>query len=125
MKVISDQDLRVATLTGAVVLFKAGVEREVSDEIGLIAIQSGAKQVGDSAPTAEVVVEETVTVAVEEPAVEPSTDLIDAMNALIEQANPDDFKADGSPKAAAVNRVAGRTVQQDEREQAWEQALNS
>jgi hypothetical protein len=125
MKVISDQDLRVATLTGAVVLFKAGVEREVSDEIGLVAIQSGAKQVGDSAPTAEVVVEEAVTVTVEEPAVEPSADLIDAMNALIEQANPDDFKADGSPKAAAVNRVAGRTVQQDEREQAWEQALNS
>lgn len=125
MKVISDQDLRVATLTGAVVLFKAGVEREVIDEIGLVAIQSGAKQVGDSAPTAEVVVEETVTVTVEEPAVEPSADLIDAMNALIEQANPDDFKADGSPKAAAVNRVAGRTVQQDEREQAWEQALNS
>jgi len=125
MKVISDQDLRVATLTGAVVLFKAGVEREVSDEIGLVAIQSGAKQVGDSAPTAEVVVEETVTVTVEEPAVEPSADLIDAMNALIEQANPDDFKADGSPKATAVNRVAGRTVQQDEREQAWEQALNS
>jgi len=129
MKVISDQDLRVATLTGAVVLFKAGVEREVSDEIGLVAIQSGAKQVGDSAPTAEVVVEEAVTVTVEEPAVEPSVEpsaeLIDAMNALIEQANPDDFKADGSPKAAAVNRVAGRTVQQDEREQAWEQALNS
>ena len=125
MKVISDQDLRVATLTGAVVLFKAGVEREVSDEIGLVAIQSGAKQVGDSAPTTEVVVEEAVTVTVEEPAVEPSADLIDAMNALIEQANPDDFKADGSPKAAAVNRVAGRTVQQDEREQAWEQALNS
>lgn len=119
MKVISDQDLRVATLTGAVVLFKAGVEREVSDEIGLVAIQSGAKQVGDSAPTIKIEVEEPLITVAEQSA------LVDVMNSLIEKADPEDFKADGSPKATAVNKAAGRSVPQDEREQAWEQALNS
>ena len=34
MKVVSESDLRVALLSGAVVLSEAGVEREVSDEIG-------------------------------------------------------------------------------------------
>ena len=39
MKVVSESDLRVALLSGAVVLFEAGVEREVSDEIGSVALQ--------------------------------------------------------------------------------------
>ena len=38
MKVVSESDLRVALLSGAVVLFEAGVEREVSDEIGSVAL---------------------------------------------------------------------------------------
>ena len=45
MKVVSEADLRVALLSGAVVLFEAGVEREVSDEIGSVALQMGAKNV--------------------------------------------------------------------------------
>ena len=60
----------------------------------------------------------------EEPAVEPSADLIDAMNALIEQANQDDFKADGSPKAAAVNEWLEELSNKIART-AWEEALNS
>ena len=34
MKVVSEQELRIATLSGAVVLLQPGVEREVADEIG-------------------------------------------------------------------------------------------
>ena len=41
MKVVSDKEIRVATLSGAVVLFFPGEDREVSDEIGLIALQLG------------------------------------------------------------------------------------
>ena len=43
----------------------------------------------------------------------------------MELGNPEDFKADGSPKAAVVNRAVGRTVRSEEREEAWEIALNS
>ena len=58
MKVISDQDLRVATLSGAVVLFEAGVARDIAEEIGLQAIQMGARAVDSDAPTIKIEVEE-------------------------------------------------------------------
>ena len=53
MKVVSEADLRVALLSGAVVLFEAGVEREVSDEIGSVALQMGAKLSGALEPVVE------------------------------------------------------------------------
>ena len=44
MKIVSEKALRVTTLTGAAVLFEPGVAREVSETIGLLALQHGAKQ---------------------------------------------------------------------------------
>ena len=114
MKVVSEADLRVALLSGAVVLFEAGVEREVSDEIGSVALQMGAKLSG----TLEPVVEST-----EEP-VETWVEEVAAIETLVNESNPEDFKTDNSPKAAAVNRVAGRTVATDEREAAWQAYLD-
>ena len=117
MKVISEQDLRIATLSGAVVLFHAGEPREVADEIGLMALQMGAKEV--SGKKVEVVSDEDY----EEPA---STDeVVAVMLDLIKDGDPENFKADGTPKAAVVNKAVGRTVQTDERLAAWETALNS
>ena len=119
MKVISKEPLRVATLSGAVVLFEAGVAREVGDEIGKIALTMGAEIVGDS-PKAEPEPEPEP-----EPEVEDQKPLVEVMNEIINTASPDDFKADGTPKATVVNKYAGRTVSTTEREEAWEQALNS
>lgn len=115
MKIISKEPLRVATLSGAVVLFEAGVAREVGDEIGKIALTMGAEMVGDS-PKAE---------PEPEPEVEDQKSLVEVMEEIISAANPDDFKANGTPKATVVNKYAGRTVSTTEREEAWEQALNS
>ena len=136
MRIVSGKDLRIATLSGAVVLLKAGEPRTVSHTIGAIALQMGARQVEDiegvveKAPL-EIQITETIT-DVDTLVVEPeeTTDVIDlelvaALERLIEMGNPQDFKSDGSPKAAIVNRAVGRTVRSDEREQAWEIALNS
>ena len=136
MRIVSGKDLRIATLSGAVVLLKAGEPRTVSHTIGAIALQMGARQVEDiegvveKAPL-EIQITETIT-DVDTLVVEPeeTTDVIDlelvaALERLIEMGNPQDFKSDGSPKAAVVNRAVGRTVRSDEREQAWEIALNS
>ena len=117
MKIISKEPLRVATLSGAVVLFEAGVAREVGDEIGKIALTMGADIVGDS-PKAQPEPEP-------EPEVEDQKSLVEVMEEIISAANPDDFKANGTPKAAVVNKHAGRTISTTEREEAWEQALNS
>ena len=44
MKIVSSEDLRITTLGGTAVLFEPGVPREISEEIGLLAIQQGAKE---------------------------------------------------------------------------------
>jgi hypothetical protein len=125
VKVIADREIRVATLSGACVLFQPNVEREVSDEIGLLALQQGARQSGTTK-----LIQETVTQTDEidfEVPEDPklNEDVIEAIEKFVESANPDDFKADGTPKASALNRVVGRTVSTDEREAAWEEFIKS
>lgn len=122
MKVVCDEDLRVATLSGAVVLFKAGEPREVSDTIGSIALTMGAKQVTEAKPAPEPAQEIELTFGSE---VDTSEDLLEVMEKLVDKGDPEDFKSDGTPKAAAVNRIAGRTVRTEEREKGWEAFLNS
>jgi hypothetical protein len=125
MKIVSSEDLRITTLGGTAVLFDAGVPREISDEIGLLAIQQGAKEL-----TGAAVVEEEIEVSVvEEVAVEETvqldSELVTALEKMMDEGDPDNFKTDGYPKAAAVNKAVGRTVNTDAREAAWESILNS
>ena len=123
MKVISSEDIRVALTSGAVVLFAAGVEREVADEVGLIALQMGAKESkGSKASVAE---EPAAVEAEAEEEVATADDLVAIMEQLIADGDPKSFKADGSPKVNVVNKAAGRTVSTSEREAAWQEALNS
>jgi len=108
---------------------------ECADEIGLIAMQMGAKLVSES-KTDEVVEEQPVEESTggrgtyygeDIPPEEgiPSAELVSVMEALIEGGDPVNFKTDGSPKANVVNKAIGRTVSTSEREAAWEEALNS
>ena len=64
MKIISDKNLRVATTWGAVVVLEAGKERELSEEIGLLALQQGAKEVGAKSKKESVKIEETTLVSI-------------------------------------------------------------
>lgn len=125
MKIVSSEDLRVTTMGGTAVLFEAGVPREISEEIGLLAIQQGAKELKGST-----VVEEEIDVSVAEEAIVEETvqldsELVTVLEKMMDEGNPDNFKADGYPKAAAVNKAVGRTVDTDAREAAWESILNS
>lgn len=125
MKIVCSEDLRVTTMGGTAVLFEAGVPREIAEEIGLLAIQMGAKEYNDKyveEETAEIA--EFEEVVVQEP-VQTDAELVEALQKLIEEADPNSFKTDGTPKAAVVNKMLGRTVRTDEREAAWELALNS
>jgi len=126
MKIICSEDLRVTTLGGTAVLFEAGVPREIAEEIGLLAIQMGAKEYNDKYVEEEVaeIAEFEEEEAVQEP-VQLDEELIEALQKLIEEADPNSFKNDGTPKAAVVNKMLGRTVRSEDREAAWEIALNS
>jgi hypothetical protein len=126
MKIVSSEPLRVATLGGTVVLFEAGVPREIADEVGLLAIQMGAKEYN-----AKYVEEEAAEVAEFEEvlevqtAVQPDADLVTCLEKMMDEGDPKNFKADGYPKAAAVNKAMGKTIDSDAREAAWESILNS
>jgi hypothetical protein len=59
-----------------------------------------------------------------EPEVEEEDPLVAALESLIEEGDPENFKKDGTPKSAVVNKLAGRAVATEERETAWQTALN-
>lgn len=125
MKIVSSESLRVATLSGVVVRFEAGVPREVADSVGLLAIQAGAKEYNDK----YVEIEEAEIAEFEE-VVEVETtalgdDLVIALEKLLDEGDPKNFKQDGYPKAAVINKIVGRSVGTEEREAAWESILNS
>lgn len=115
MRIKAPKDLRVATTSGGVVVFKAGEVREVSDAIGAIAIGMGAEQLGGPIAAVEAVVE-TPEDSVDE--------VILAIEKLIQEGSPLDFKANGEPKAAAIHRELGKTVSSELRDQAWDRVFN-
>ena len=127
MIIVSDKALRVATLSGAVVTFEPGVPRKVSQNIAAAALDMGAKVLQE---TPELVTQvnpepEQVAVVASNKPEKTTGSLVDIMNAIIDEADPDNFKADGTPKASAINKAAGRSVKTHEREAAWLQAINS
>jgi hypothetical protein len=130
MKVISDKEVRVTTTGGTAVIFHPNVEKTVADEIGLLALQMGAKQV-DSKEIKEAPAPITIELADEVEASEEveegemDKELLDCLEKLIDEGHPDNFKADGAPKSQVVNKLMGRHVPSDERDAAWEIVLNS
>ena len=130
MKVISDKEVRVTTTGGTAVIFHPSVEKTVADEIGLLALQMGARQV-DSKEIKEVPAPTTIELADEVEASEEveegemDKELLDCLEKLIEEGHPDNFKADGAPKSQVINKRMGRPVPSEERDAAWEIVLNS
>lgn len=132
MRIVSDTEVRIAMLSGAVILLQPGQEREVSDEIGLVAVQMGARSLsGMPSPEEDQPVEDEVEIELEEEPVEEEPKaptlregLVEAFIEIINEGNPDDFKADGGVKAAVINKKMGDTIPPEEREAAWQEALN-
>tara|TARA_S200000501_G_scaffold85564_1_gene78234 strand:+ start:358 stop:741 length:384 start_codon:yes stop_codon:yes gene_type:complete len=127
MKIVSKESIRVTTLAGTAVLFEAGVERDISEEIGLLAIQMGAEEVGGGEGTESEAAEEVAEEDSEESDKPDSQDAeLDAVLVkLMDEGNPENFNVDGTPKAAVVNKLLGRTIDGDTRKAAWESILNS
>ena len=134
MKIISDRELRIATTWGVAVIFHPGIEKEVSDEIGLLALQEGAKEAGGSTPppsepdsniSEEIELEESADLNIEpnpDPLLEKA---IQACISFIEQGDPENFTVEGKPKAAKLKAAVGESIPTEMREQAWKQALEA
>jgi len=127
MKIISKDDLYVPHPSGRTVRLEAGVAREFDpsyDDVCLFALQLGAKMYDGNSVTPQEIEDAEFEEVVEETTEEFDPALMECLTKLIEQGNPEDFKVDGTPKAAIINKAVGRTVRSDEREAAWEAALN-
>ena len=73
----------------------------------------------------EAEIAEVLEIVVPEVSVQLNTTLVTVLEKLMDEGDPKNFKTDGYPKAAAVNKALGRTVDTDSREAAWESILNS
>lgn len=130
MKIITDKEVRVTTTGGTAVIFYPGVEKTVADEIGILALQMGAKEVKAEQPKEDpspitIKLTDEVDAAEEVEEGEMDKDLLDCLEKLIEEGHPDNFKADGAPKSQVINKLMGRFVPSEERDAAWEIVLNS
>jgi len=129
MKIISEKDLRVTNSAGGAVLFQAGVPRDIGDEMGLAAMQLGAKEYNEKyveeVEAAVADFEEIEEIEEVEQVANSEDEVVVALRRLIEEADPNSFKNDGTPKAQTVNKLVRRTVRTEEREAAWELALNT
>ncbi|MDP6584417.1 MAG: hypothetical protein QF535_07155 [Anaerolineales bacterium] len=139
MIIVSTKDLRIATDWGAVVLLFANEPRELAEPISLLALQMGAKEVGQKPlhtitekvrardEDGQYIGDDLSTPEINEAWTEKKSDVSDVvvvMEKLIKEGNPENFKTNGTPKAAVINKALGRVIKTAEREAAWEAALN-
>ena len=115
IELVSSKDLSISVFDERV-RFNAHEPRKVNEKYveelistGLINYEHDAPPPPEPEPEPEVVEEDPLVVALE---------------GLIEEGDPENFKKDGTPKAAVVNKLAGKAVTTEEREAAWQTALN-
>ena len=92
MKLVSPI-LQMVALNGVAIRMEAGVEMEVRESLVESALALG------EAPK--------------------SSNTLDAMALLIEEANPMDFSRDGTPKVRSIERILGYDITAAERDSAW------
>jgi hypothetical protein len=84
----------------------------------VLALQFGARQVGFETKQAPAPLKDSPQIdEIEE--VKNLDDVVTGIEKLCEEGDPEDFKADGTPKASAINRIVGRNVSPEDREAAW------
>lgn len=117
MKVLSDKEIRVTTTWGGVFVLFPGEPQELAEEAAILAMSMGAKQVDGTTvePSIEKESEESDDVSFDE--------LVNKLVALMDEGNSSNFKNDNTPKAAVVNKLAGKTLSSEQRDAAWEEAL--
>ena len=131
MKIVSDSDMYVSTTWGASIRLCAGEPKELGDDIALVALQQGAREVKEG-----VSVSESPTILVsEEEKVEDAivVDINDnrdreeklkaAFQQILDEGTPSDFTADGLPKQSVIKGVFGEQVSSDERDEIWAEII--
>jgi hypothetical protein len=109
MKVVHTADLRIATLTGHIVRLEANVPRNVPDAIGILALGQGAKQLTEDGEIAAAPVI-PLELSVITPNETRAEKLVRVMKEIIVTGDPSNFRQDGQPKTAVLNRLFGENI---------------
>ena len=127
MKIISDEDMYVSTTWGASIRLYAGEPKEVGNDIGLVDIQQGAREVKEPSTLASDIgvidkeeISDAIVVEVDE---DRDGKLESAMKQILEDGDPKDFTSDGMPKQSAIKAVFGEQIDSDEREEVWAKVI--
>ena len=121
MKIVSNEDMYISTTWGASIRLYAGEPKEVGDDIGLVAIQQGAKEVREEIQDAIVLEDVEIVEEVEEIVFEGDREdrLEAAMKQIMENGDPKDFTTDGLPKQSVIKEAFGEQITSEERDEAW------
>ena len=127
MKIVSNEDMYVSTTWGASIRLYAGEPKEVGNDIGLVAIQQGAREVKEPSTLASDIgvidkeeISDAIVVEVDE---DRDGKLESAMKQILEDGDPKDFTSDGMPKQSAIKAVFGEQIDSDEREEVWAKVI--
>ena len=136
MKIVSDSDMYISTTWGASVRLYAGEPKELGDDISLVALQQGAKEVKE-----EVSVSESSTILASEIGVIDEGEVEDAividindnrdredklkaaLQQVLDEGSPSDFTTDGLPKQSVIKGVFGEQISSDERDEIWAEII--
>lgn len=109
MKLISPTSQTVA-LNGVAVHMLAGVEMEIAQRLVETALAQGCLMVGKRVRAS------SKQIAIED----ESNPVLDAINILVEEANPDKFSRDGLPTVTAITKALGYKITAEQRDSAWD-----
>ena len=139
MKIVSNEDMYISTTWGASIRLFAGEPKEVGDDIGLVAIQQGAKEVREDIKDPSILASEIGVIDKEEiqdaivledvEIVEEVEEIVfegdredrleAAMKQIMENGDPKDFTTDGLPKQSVIKEAFGEQITSEERDEAW------
>lgn len=128
MKVVHPHGMRVATLGGHIINLEPNVPADLIPSLATLALGHGAQIVEHEDPVEPPAdlpppVHADVPHVVVKPV--PETDhekLVKIMKDIIARGSKEEFRADGEPKNAVLNRLFGRVVNEEMRNAAWTEA---
>ena len=136
MKIVSDSDMYISTTWGASVRLYAGEPKELGDDISLVALQQGAKEVKEEglvskSPTIlaseigvidEGEVEDAIVIDINDNR-DREDKLKAALQQVLDEGSPSDFTIDGLPKQSVIKGVFGEQISSDERDEIWAEII--
>ena len=130
MKVVHPTGVRIATLSGAIINLAANEVRELPDYLATLALGHGAQPVHEDhepVAVADTAKAEHLNIEVPHEVVKAAvpTDhekLTKIMKEMIIRGDTTEFRNDGQPKNAILNRLFGKAVTEEMRTAAWAEA---